>query len=88
MIIKTGIIVSHTGALEWGAGKVKEVTGAKATIDFSDGISRKIAASHFNILQPAAADSYSPPPQAEPVVKARAPRTVKKKKDLLPADAG
>ncbi len=83
MLIKTGIIVSHTGALEWGAGKVIHVSADKATIDFSDGISRKIAASHFNILQPAAADSYSPPPQAEPVAKVRAARTVKKKKVLL-----
>jgi hypothetical protein len=88
MIVKTGIIVSHTGALEWGAGKVMEVSAAKATIDFSDGISRKIASTHFNILQPAAADSYSPPPMPETAVKVRAPRTVKKKKVLLPVEAG
>jgi len=71
MIIKAGNIVSHTGALEWGAGKVLEVTSSMATIEFSDGKSRKIAASHFTTLQPANADSYSPP-EASPVVKAKA----------------
>jgi hypothetical protein len=82
MIIKAGNMVSHTGALQWGTGKVLDVTAAKATIQFSDGISRKIASTHFTILQPAASDSYSPPPPAaEPLVKARrAPGTAKKKK--------
>ena len=81
MIIKAGNIVSHAGALEWGAGKVLEVTAAMATIQFSDGKNRKIAASHFITLQPAAAASYLPPPETVAGVKAiRAPRTVKKKK--------
>jgi hypothetical protein len=81
MTIKAGNIVSHTGALEWGAGKVLEVTAAMATIQFSDGKNRKIAASHFTILHPAAAASYLPPPETGPAVKAnRAPRTTKKKK--------
>jgi hypothetical protein len=81
MIIKTGNIVSHSGALEWGAGKVLEVTAAMATIQFSDGKNRKIAASHFTTLQPASAASFLPPPETAPAVKAiRAPRTVKKKK--------
>ncbi len=81
MIIKAGNIVSHAGALEWGAGKVLEVTAAMATIQFSDGKNRKIAASHFITLQPAAAASYLPPPETAAGVKAiRAPRTVKKKK--------
>ena len=81
MIIKTGNIVSHEGALEWGVGKVLEVTATRATIHFSDGKNRKIAASHFTILQPAAAASYTPPPEVEPVMKAlRASRAVKKKK--------
>lgn len=80
MTIKAGSIVSHTGALEWGVGKVLEVTAAMATIQFSDGKNRKIAASHFTTLQPAAAGSYTPPPEAAPVVKAiRAPRAAKKK---------
>lgn len=83
MTIKTGNIVSHAGALEWGAGKVLEVTATKATIQFSDGKSRKIAASHFTTLQPAAAASYVPCPESAPVVKVKALRTpgaAKKKK--------
>ncbi len=80
MNIKAGNIVSHTGALEWGAGKVLEVTAAMATIQFSDGKNRKIAASHFTILQPAAASSYSPPLETAPVAKTRPARAVKKKK--------
>ena len=80
MIIKTGNIVSHSGALEWGAGTVLEVTAAMATIQFSDGKNRKIAASHFTTLQPAAAASFLPPPETALLVKGvRAPRTVKKK---------
>ena len=71
MIIKTGKIVSHAGALGWGAGKVLDVTAAMATILFSDGVSRKIAASHFSTLQPADTASFTPPPEAAPAVKAR-----------------
>jgi hypothetical protein len=52
-MIKHGSIVSHSGAHEWGAGKVVELTPLKATILFSDGITRKIASSHFTTLQPA-----------------------------------
>jgi hypothetical protein len=79
MLIKTGSIVSHAGAQEWGAGKVLEVNAAMAKIQFSDGINRKIAASHFTTLQPAAAAAYMPPPEAVPAVKAiRASRTAKK----------
>jgi hypothetical protein len=83
MTLKTGNIVNHTAALEWGAGKVVVVTPTMATIEFSDGKSRKIAASHFHILQPAEAASFSPPSkieQAQPEKKratARSPRTRK-----------
>jgi transcription elongation factor GreA-like protein len=81
MTIKTGNIVSHAGAMEWGVGKVLEVNAAMATIHFSDGKDRKIASSHFTILQPASAASYVPPLAIVPVVKAvRAPRKVQKKK--------
>jgi len=79
MIIKAGNIVSHAGALEWGAGKVLEVTASMATIQFSDGKSRKIAASHYTILQPTATSSYIPPPEPAPVVKATRAKTAKKK---------
>ena len=80
MIIKAGNIVSHTGGVEWGVGKVLEVTAAMATIQFSDGKNRKIAASHFTTLQPAAAGSFMPPAVAAPLVKApRTGRVAKKK---------
>jgi hypothetical protein len=52
-MIKRGSIVSHSGAHEWGAGKIVELTPLKATILFSDGITRKIASSHFTTLLPA-----------------------------------
>ncbi len=81
MTIEPGNIVSHAGALEWGAGKVLEVTKTMATIHFSDGKSRKIAASHFITLQPAAVASYTPPPETAPEVKAvRASRSARRKK--------
>ena len=64
MSIKTGNIVSHAGALEWGAGKVLEASATKVTIRFSDGKERKIAASHFSTLQPADASLYVPPSAA------------------------
>lgn len=72
MIIKRGIVVSHTGAIEWGVGKVVEVTPLKATIHFSDGIIRKIASSHYTVLQAADSASFVPIPDSVPVVKARA----------------
>ncbi len=71
MILKTGNIVRHTGAPQWGAGKVLEVTATTVTIDFSDGKNRKIAASHFSTLQPAPSNSYIPYPLEPQVVKAR-----------------
>jgi hypothetical protein len=79
MTIKTGNIVSHACAMEWGAGKVLEVTAKMATIQFSDGISRKIAASHFTTLHPAATASYIPPAEAAPVVKKARLKTTGKK---------
>jgi len=81
MTIKAGNIVSHAGALEWGVGKVLEVTAAMATIQFSDGKNRKIAASHFTTLQPASSSSYLPPPDTKPAGKvSRAPKSPKKNK--------
>jgi hypothetical protein len=79
MIIKTGRIVCHTGAPQWGAGKVQEVTPTLASIDFSDGINRKIAASHYCTLEPASDDSYVPHPDPKPVAKARKAAPRKKK---------
>jgi hypothetical protein len=79
MTIKRGNVVSHTGGIEWGVGKVVEVTPFKATIQFSDGVIRKIASSHYTILQPADPASFVPILGSVPVVKARAtPRKPKK----------
>jgi len=79
MTIKRGIFVSHTGVHEWGAGKVVAVTAFNATIQFSDGIIRKIASSHYTVLQPADPASFVPIPDIVPVVKLRAtPKRQKK----------
>jgi len=68
---------------EWGAGMVVAVGDGRATIQFSDGIVRKIAASHYSTLQPADATSYlAPPENALEVKKVRAVRkSVKKVKE-------
>ncbi|MBT1076791.1 DUF3553 domain-containing protein [Geobacter grbiciae] len=80
MTIKVGNIVSHPRGQEWGAGKVLEVTSTLAMIQFSDGIKRKIAVSHFSTLEPAAPGSYLPPVEVPVVAKpSRAPRASKKK---------
>lgn len=84
LVIKVGTIVSHTGAREWGAGKVMEITASSALIQFSDGKNRKIAVSHFATLQPAAPGSFLPPPDVPVVMKAarvaRVPKAAKKKR--------
>ncbi len=81
MAIKTGSVVSHTGAQEWGVGKVMEVTATKATIQFSDGKERKIAASHFMSLEPAEASSFVKPAEPAPVEKPKSTiRATSKKK--------
>ena len=82
MTIKRGNVVSHAGAVEWGVGKVVEVTALKATIQFSDGIIRKIASSHYTILQPADPASFVQIPDSVPVAKVRATaKRVKKIKE-------
>jgi hypothetical protein len=78
MVIKAGHIVCHTGALQWGSGKVLEVSATMATINFSDGQNRKIAASYFSTLQRASAESYTPIPDATVPAKARRAATKKK----------
>lgn len=82
MTLKAGNFVSHTAALEWGAGKVIEVTPTMATIEFSDGKSRKIAASHFDILAPAEPAAFIPPTpeQTKTEKKRTSSRATKKKK--------
>lgn len=86
MIIKRGNVVSHSGAIEWGVGKVVEVTPLRATIQFSDGIIRKISCSHYTILHPADSASYLPPVGSESVPKVRA--TVKRVKKVKLAVVG
>lgn len=83
MNVKRGNVVSHTGMNEWGVGMVVEVADGRATIQFSDGIIRKIAASHYTALQPADRASYVPPPEKVPEVKkVRAvPKSQKKTKE-------
>jgi hypothetical protein len=84
MTIKRGNVVSHSGATAWGAGKVMEIHPLSATIQFSDGITRKIASSHYTTLQPADPASFVPLPDAVPVVKVRAtPKRVKKVKNVV-----
>lgn len=84
MIIKRGNVVSHAGAIEWGVGKVVDVNALKATIQFSDGIIRKIASSHYTILHPADPASFVPTPDSIPIVKSRlAPKREKKVKQAV-----
>ncbi len=81
MTIKVGDIVSHADVLEWGVGRVLEVTSTMATIHFSDGKNRKIASSHFSSLRPASAESYVPPSEAASATgDLRPSRTAKRKK--------
>jgi len=81
MVLKIGNIVSHTGVAEWGSGKVMEVNTNWVMIQFSDGKARKIAASHFPILEAASASTYVPPPEAIASPRRRsAPKAPGKKK--------
>jgi hypothetical protein len=89
MIIKPGKVVSHIGAHEWGVGKIVEVTKGKATIQFSDGKTRKIAASHYSSLQPADPTSFSFPPETIQTGKTKMPlKTPKRRKQVVPATTG
>jgi hypothetical protein len=78
MNIKRGTVVSNSGAIEWGVGKVMEVSPSKATIQFSDGIIRKIAATHYLILQPGDPAFFVPLPEIIKVAKVRAAPKVPK----------
>jgi hypothetical protein len=83
MIIKRGSIVSHVGAIQWGVGKVIELAELKATIQFSDGVIRKIASSHYSVLQAGDPAAFVPVPESVAVVKVRVAR---KKKIIQPGD--
>jgi hypothetical protein len=79
MIVKRGSVVSHTVAQEWGVGKVVEVNDVRATIQFNDGMIRKITSSHYMNLQPADPASYLPPCEKVAVPKEKAVRAAPKK---------
>ena len=80
MAIRVGNIVSHTGVTEWGVGKVLEISASAVMIQFSDGKSRKIAASHFACIQPGDPGSYLPPPDVPAETKVPRARKVTAKK--------
>lgn len=91
MIVKRGSVVSHMVAQEWGIGKVVEINDIRATIQFNDGMVRKITSSHFTSLQPADPASYLPPVEKTVVAKVRAvstkPKKAKKLKEAVVAPA-
>lgn len=73
MSIRRGDVVSHSIAIEWGVGKVVEVSPYRVSIEFNDGTIRKIASSHFKSLLPADSASFIPSVPAKVAAKA-APR--------------
>jgi hypothetical protein len=83
MIIKTGAVVIHPGATAWGVGKITEVAALKATIQFSDGIVRKIASSHYASLRPGDPADFVALVESTATEKVRAtPKRAKKVKEL------
>jgi len=83
MNIKRGIVVTHSAAKEWGAGKVVEVNEERAVIDFNDGVVRKIVSSHFFRLEPADHALHqrsSAPASASADMTGAAPKRTKKAK--------
>jgi len=72
MKLQPGVIVCHSGAPQWGSGRVQEVAADKVVILFSDGEIRKIKDSHLEALLPADPDTFQ-----EPVKKAAAQRVKK-----------
>jgi len=83
MVIKRGNVVSHAVAVEWGIGKVMEVTAIRATIEFTDGVVRKIVSSHYPSLVQADPASFVSKPAIVPVAKVRATRAKKVKTAAL-----
>ena len=78
MAIRRGDIVSHSTAVEWGVGKVVEVSSYRVSIQFNDGTTRKIASSHFTSLLPAEPALFVLAPVAAP--KAAAKKAAPKRK--------
>lgn len=71
MSVKTGTIVSHSVAPQWGSGRVIAVAADKLTIEFSDGQTRKIVAAHFPSLCLADPSTFSAPAAKSPSAKTR-----------------
>jgi hypothetical protein len=80
MAIRRGDVVSHSKAIEWGVGKVVEVTLERISIEFNDGTTRKIAGSHVANLLPAAAALYIPCAASVAAVTKGAPKVPRAKK--------
>lgn len=74
MSIRRGDVVSHSIAIEWGVGKVVEVSPYRVSIEFNDGTIRKIACSHFKSLLPADSASFIPLVPVAKVAAKAAPR--------------
>lgn len=78
MSIRRGDVVSHSEAVEWGVGKVVEVSPYRVSIQFNDGATRKIACSHFTSLLPAEPSLFIPIlPLVQKVATKAAPRQKK-----------
>lgn len=79
MVIKRGCIVTHGSMQQWGTGMVVETAAFNATIQFSDGIVRKIASSHYHVLVPGDPATFVASESEAPVaLKAVAKRAKKK----------
>lgn len=79
MSIKRGDVVSHSEAGAWGVGKVVEINPIRVTVHFNDGITRKIANSHWSYLLPALPTLYLPVSIAGQEVPAKRSRAKKVK---------
>jgi len=84
MSIKQGDVISHSEATQWGVGKVLEVTSSRVTIQFNDGITRKIASSHWMNLLPAERSAFLPtlPEEVQKVATKPAPKARKNAKKV------
>lgn len=78
MILKRGSVVVHTVSNTWGSGKVIAIADFNTTILFSDGITRKIASSHYANLEPADPSTFVATAAEPTKVKAKAAPRKKK----------
>ena len=85
MAIKRGYIVKHGSMQSWGTGMVVEVADFNATIQFSDGVVRKIASSHYHVLSAGDPATFIASKSTESIAIKPVARSAKKK--LLPTKA-